>query len=137
MQTLSYRVIEDEWIPFFELLVDGKPLGALVGSRDTAFPFRDVDDGLPRYPSYGREPDDPEYRIVCVCGGCGEYGCSHTGCRVTRVGDEIIFNEFDFDVSPEGAQKLFRFDVANYEAVCKDIADLARQQRERDAATRR
>lgn len=134
MPTLSYRCTEDNGLSF-ELLVDGRPLGALVGSRDTAFPYWIVEDGLPRYPPHGT-PDDPDARIVCVC-SCGEYGCGHTGCRVTRDGDEVVFNEFDFDVSREGASKLFRFPVANYEEVCKDIAERARQQRERDAAGRR
>jgi hypothetical protein len=134
MPTLTYRCTDDNGLSF-ELLVDGEPLGALVGSRDTAFPYSIVEDGLPRYPPFGT-PDDLDARIVCVC-SCGEYGCGHTGCRVTREGDEVVFNEFDFDVSREGARKLFRFALANYEAVCKDIAEFARQQRERDRAGRR
>jgi hypothetical protein len=134
MPTLTYRCTHNNRLSF-ELLVDGEPLGALVGSRDTAFPYWIVEDGLPRYPPFGT-PDDPDARIVCVC-NCGEYGCGHTGCRVTREGDEVVFNEFDFDVSREGARKLFRFTVGNYEAVCKDIAELARQQCERDRAGRR
>ena len=86
MPTLSYRCTEDNGLSF-ELLVDGEPLGALVGARDTAFPYWIVEDGLPRYPPHGT-PDDPDARIVCVC-NCGEYGCGHTGCRMTREGDEV------------------------------------------------
>ena len=91
MPTLGYRCTEDNGLSF-ELLVDGQPLGDLVGSRDTAFPYWIVEDGLPRWPPLG--PSD-------------------------------------------GARKEFRFAVANYEAVCKEIAEHARQQRERDAAGRR
>lgn len=129
MSTLSYRCTQEHGLSF-ELLVDGQPLGLLVGSRDTAFPCWIVEDGLPSDSPNGTS-DDPDVRIVCVC-GCGEYGCSCTRCRVTREGDEVVFNEFDFDVTREGARKVFRFAAANYEAVCKDIAELARQQRRRN-----
>src|SRR5579871_6519310 len=64
MPTLSYRCTEANGLSF-ELLVDDQPLGALVGSRDTAFPYWIVEDGLPRWPPQG-PPDDPEVRIVCV-----------------------------------------------------------------------
>ncbi len=134
MPTLSYRCTEANGLSF-ELLVDDQPLGALVGSRDTAFPYWIVEDGLPRWPPQG-PPDDPEVRIVCVC-SCGEYGCGHTQCRVIHEGDDVVFHEFTFDVTSEGAQKEFRFGAANYEAVGKEIAAKAREKRERDAADRR
>lgn len=75
-------------------------------------------------------------RIICVC-SCGDYGCGHTRCRETRDGNEVVLTEFDFDVTPEGATEEFGFSASNYDAVCKDIADLARAQRERDAVGRR
>src|SRR5215831_5874003 len=102
MQTLSYRCIQENGLSF-ELLVDGEPLSELVGSRDTAFPYWIVENGLPQYPPHGT-PEYPGALIVCGC-SCGEYGCSHTGCCVTRDGDEVVLNEFDFDVTPEGARK--------------------------------
>jgi len=131
MQTLSYRCSEDNGLSF-ELLVDGQPLGALVGSRGTAFPYWIAEDGLLRWPPRGPS-EAPDVRIVCVC-SCGEYGCGHTQCRVTREGDEVVFNEFSFDVISEGAKKEFRFGAANYDEVCKEIAASARQHRERDVA---
>jgi hypothetical protein len=134
MPTLSYRCTEENVLSF-ELLVDGQSLGKLVGSRDTAFPYWIVDEGLPRWPPHGPS-NAPEVRIVCVC-SCGEYGCGHTQCRVVRDGDEVVFNEFDVDVTREGARQVFRFAAANYDSVCKDIAELAKQQRVRDAAIRR
>lgn len=134
MPILSYRCTEDNGLSF-ELLVDGVPLGALVGSRDTAFPYWIVEDGLPRWPPYGPS-DSPEVRIVCVC-NCGDYGCGHTQCRVIRDGDDVVFHEFAFDVTSDGARKEFRFGAANCDAVCQDIAARARQQRERDAAGHR
>lgn len=134
MATLSYRCTEDNGLSF-ELLVDGQPLGALVGSRDTAFPYWIVEDGLPRWPPHGPS-DDPEVRIVCVC-SCGEYGCGHTQCRVSQDGDDVVFYEFAFDVTHEGARQEFRFSAANYDAVCKEIAARAGEQRERDAAVHR
>jgi hypothetical protein len=130
MPILSYRCTEENGLSF-ELLVDGQPLGALVGSRDTAFPYRIVEDGLPRWPPHGPS-DAPDVRIVCVC-NCGEYGCGHAQCHVAQEGDEVIFREFDFDVSAEGARKEFRFGAANYFSVCNEIAERARKQREWDA----
>jgi hypothetical protein len=133
MATLGYRCTQENGLSF-ELLVDGSPLGMLVGSRDTAFPYRLVEDGLPRWPLHS-ERDDPHIRIVCVC-GCGEYGCSHTQCRVVLVGDEVVFNEFAFDVSTEGSRKEFRFPAADYNAVCNEVSSRAQGQRTRDQAAR-
>lgn len=129
MPTLSYRCTEDNGLSF-ELLVDGEPLGALIGSRDTAFPYWIVEDGLPRWPPHG-PPDVPDVRIVCAC-SCGEYGCGHAQCHVVQVGEEIVFRGFDLDVTREGARREFRFAAANYDAVCKGIAEHARQYREQD-----
>ncbi len=129
MPTLSYRCTEDNGLSF-ELLVDGEPLGALIGSRDSAFPYWIVEDGLPRWPPHGAS-NAPDVRIVCVC-SCGEYGCGHAQCQVIPDGDEIVFRGFDFDVTRDGAQKAFRFGAVNYNTVCKGIADLARQRREQE-----
>src|SRR5688572_25674211 len=134
MPTLSYRCTEDNGLSF-ELLVDGEPLGVLIGSRDTAFPYWIVEDGLPRLPPHGPS-DAPDVRIVCVC-SCGEYGCGHAQCHVAHDGSEVVFSEFDCDVIREGALKEFRFAAANYETVCRQIAEHARLQRERDTAGRR
>src|SRR5690606_16416216 len=58
MPHLSYRCTEDNGLSF-ELLVDGDPLGDLIGSSDTMFPYWIVEDGLPRWPPHG-PPDAPE-----------------------------------------------------------------------------
>jgi hypothetical protein len=129
MPTLSYRCTEDNGLSF-ELLVDGEPLGALIGSRDTAFPYWIVEDGLPRWPPHGPS-DSPDVRIVCVC-SCGEYGCGHAQCHVVSEGDEVVFRGFDIDVTRDGARREFRFEAANYADVCKGIAEHARQHREQN-----
>lgn len=134
MPTLSYRCTEENGLSF-ELLVDGEPLGVLIGSQDTAFPYWIVEDGLPRWPPHSPS-EAPDVRIICVC-SCGEYGCGHAQCHVFRHGDEVVFNRFDVDVDREGARKEFRFRAVNYDAVCTEIAERAQQQRERDAAGRR
>ena len=58
MAILSYRCSEDNVLSF-ELLVDGQPLGDLIGSLDTVFPYWIVEDGLPRWPPHGPS-DAPE-----------------------------------------------------------------------------
>jgi hypothetical protein len=128
MPTLGYRCTEDNGLSF-ELLVDGQPLGALVGATDTAIPFWIIEDDLPYWPPHGRQRD-ADIHIVCVC-SCGEYGCGHTHCRVIREGDEVVFRDFDVDVSAEGSRREFRFSRANYEAVVAEIVSRARAQQVR------
>jgi hypothetical protein len=130
MNTLSFRT-SDQNVLSFELLVDGRPLGELVGARDWAFPFWIVVDDLPRFPPHG-ESREPESRIVCCC-SCGEYGCGHTRCQVVRESDEVVIRDFDLDVSREGRGKVFRFPLANYSSVVCDIVALAKTQMEQSA----
>ena len=125
MNTLAYRCTEDNGLSF-ELLVDGQPLGTLIGSIDLAIPYWIVEDDLPYWPPGA--PRDSEIRIVCVC-ECGEYGCGHAQCRVLHEGDSVIFRGFDFDVSPAGTKKEFRFASANYEAVVNEIVTKAQAKR--------
>jgi hypothetical protein len=124
LATLGYRCTDANGLSF-ELLVDGRPLGNVVGARDTAIPYWIVRDELPYWPPDGPQLD-PDIRIVCAC-SCGEYGCGHTQCRVVRKGDEVVFCDFDCDVSAEGSKKEFRFSRANYDAVVAEIVTHARE----------
>jgi hypothetical protein len=125
MNKLTFRATDDNGLSF-ELLVDGLPLGELVGAKDWAIPFWIVEDDLPRWPPHG-ESREPEVRIVCCC-SCGEYGCGHTQCRVIRDGDEVVFRDFKFDASPEGQRQVFRFAAINYQVVVSEIVALSRAQ---------
>src|SRR5262245_11495944 len=118
LNSLSYRCTDDNGLSFV-LLVDGKPLGELVGAQDWAIPYWDIVDDLPRWPPHSNSRD-PEIRIVCCC-SCGEYGCGHTQCRVIREGDEIVFREFEYDASTEGRRQVYRFTRGNYENVVSEI----------------
>ena len=130
MNTLSYRTTDQNGLSF-ELAVDGRSLGELVGARDWAFPYWDVLDDLPRWPPHG-ESREPDVRIVCCC-SCGEYGCGHTQCRVVSEGDEVVFRDFDVDATSEGRRKIFRFPVANYRSVVSAIVALAQQRMRAEA----
>jgi hypothetical protein len=123
MNTLAFRTTEENGLSF-ELLVDGRPLGELVEAQNWAIPFWDVVDDLPLWPPHG-ESLDPTIRIVCCC-SCGEYGCGHTQCRVVREGDEVVFRDFNFDASPNGRRRVFRFAAANYDSAVSQIVALAR-----------
>lgn len=129
MATLGCRWTEDNGLSF-ELLVDGLPLGGLIGSRSTAIPCRIVEDDLPYWPPHAGKLN-PDIRIVCVC-SCGEYGCGHAHCRVVREGQEIVFRDFDCDVDAEGSRKEFRFLSSNYEAVVGEIVARAHLQMNRN-----
>jgi hypothetical protein len=124
MNRLSYRRTDDNGLSF-ELLVDGEPLGALVGARDNAIPYRIVDDDLPHLPPRGEEPD-AYIRIVAVC-SCGEYGCGHTQCRLISEGDCVWLCDFDGDSSHEGRQRAFQFARSNYDAVVAEVVKLTRE----------
>ena len=125
MNTLAFRTTDENGLSF-ELLVDDRPLGELIGAGNWAIPFWDVEDDLPRWPPHG-ENRDPDIRIVCCC-SCGEYGCGHTQCRVVRRGDAVVFRDFDFDASPEGRRQVFRFPAANYDAIVAEIVARAGSQ---------
>ena len=124
MAILGFQSTKENGLSF-ELLVDGQPLGMLIGARDTAIPYWIIKDDLPYLPPHGKQ-HDPEIRIVCVC-SCGEYGCGHTRCRVVHEGDNVILRNFDVDVSREGSKKEFHFSLVNYKEVIAEIVNLASQ----------
>jgi hypothetical protein len=129
MNTLSYRRTEENGLSF-ELVVDGKPLAALVGAVDGGIPYWIIRDDLPYLPPHGAV-EDPELRIVCCC-SCGEYGCGHTQCRVLREGDDVVFRDFDIDVSGDGRRQVFRFPESNHRTVVSEIVAAARAHAEQE-----
>ena len=132
MNFLDYRS-DDELGLSFELLVDGKPLGELIGSQHQAIPYWIFEDDLPYLPPHSPENrTDAEIRIVAVC-GCGEYGCGHTKCRVERNGDEVVFRDFHEDLTPKSEVKVFRFSRENYDTV---VAAILKEVKEFEAKER-
>ncbi|MEQ1905732.1 MAG: hypothetical protein ABL888_16205 [Pirellulaceae bacterium] len=127
MNALDYRRIDDNGLSF-ELLVDGIPLGELVGARDTAIPYWIIEDDLPYLPP-NAENHELETRIVTVC-SCGEYGCGHTRCRVIRDGDAVLFCDFDIDCAAEGRLRHFAFPRTNYDNIVGQIVRDASAYRE-------
>lgn len=115
---LSCRQNDDNGLSF-ELLVDGVPLGDLVGAKDTCIPYWIFKDDLPTFPPHDADPDS-DVRIVCVC-SCGEYGCGHTRCRVVFEENVVVFRDFDSDVTPEGRKLEFRFELSDYRSVIEEI----------------
>jgi hypothetical protein len=123
MNVLDYRTSELNGLSF-ELLVDGQPLGELVGSWDTEIPYYFISDDLPYYPPIG-EDHDSEFRIISLC-HCGEFGCGHTKCRVIKGEDTVVFRDFDVNTtSVEGSRRVFEFPRSNYDAVVADIVQKA------------
>src|SRR5262245_40886672 len=109
---------------WFGLLVDGQPLGALIGGLDREIPFFLMEEDLPR-------PTDSavlqwvtgvtqyrgrlhEVRTVSVC-SCGEAGCGCTVCRVVREGDTVVFRDFLGPGIPALLATAFRFSLSNYQ----------------------
>jgi len=118
MNQLAFRRTDDNGLSF-ELLVDGEPLGDLIGAQDSAIPYWLIDNDLPGLPPQSASTE-PELRIVTVC-SCGEYGCAHTRCRVIRSKDSVTFCDFDVDCSADGRQKQFTFARSNYDQVIREI----------------
>jgi hypothetical protein len=135
MNVLGYQC-GDANLGSFTLLVDGQPLGALIGGMDRDIPFYLVEEGLPR-------PTDiaelqwvngvAQYRgrigevhVVGVC-SCGEAGCGCTVCRVVREGEAVVFRDFLGPGIPRLLETGFRFSLSNYQAVMGGIAQCARR----------
>jgi hypothetical protein len=116
MNALSYQCTEENGLSFV-LLVDGEPLGQVIGSMDRAIPYYlfSSQNDLPRDARYSGEADE-DVRIVAVC-SCGEYECGSTPCRVVHNGETVIFRDFYPALNVEGFDREFRFTRATYEAV--------------------
>jgi hypothetical protein len=132
MNVLDYRTSDENGLSF-ELLVDGQPLGTLVGARDTMIPYWIIEDDLPYFPPHGPRHDS-DVRIVTVC-SCGEYGCGHTECRVIRGNDGVVFRDFDMDCTREGRLTQFTFFRENFDAVVGEIVAKARERKSGDTTT--
>ena len=120
MNTLSVDVSNDNGLSF-ELLVDGKPMGEVLGDGNEGIPFWIVKHGLPTYPPTG-ESADSLIHIVSVC-GCGEYGCGHSRCTIIQRESTVEFSGFEGDVGTKGAALRFEFPLSQYKAVCELISE--------------
>jgi hypothetical protein len=131
MNELGYRRTDENGLSF-ELLVDGEPLGDIVGAQDAAIPYWIIDDDLPYLPPHGAARHS-EIRIVTVC-SCGEYGCGHTECRVIRLTDSVVFRDFDMDCTPDGKTKQFTFTPENYDRVVGQIVNEAQKYKQQQTS---
>jgi hypothetical protein len=129
MSALAYRSSSDNGLSF-DLLVDGVPLGEVLGDGNEGLPYWIVEDDLPYWPPHGT-PRDPEYRIVTVC-SCGEYGCGHTRCRVIRTADTVTLRDFAGDVPADAAARVLTFSRSDYDRVVSGIVAETRHWRERN-----
>jgi len=118
MNNLGYRIIEENGLSI-ELMIDEIPLGELIGSRDMAIPFWLFDKDLPHFPPYGENRDNG-MKIVTVC-SCGEYGCSHTHCRIVQSENIIILSEFEDGNTGKKSDQEFHISKENYKAVISQI----------------
>ena len=126
MNTISVEVSKANGLSF-ELLVDGQPIGALLNDGNAGIPYWLAKDGLPTYPYPADDCEtDPLVRIVSVC-GCGEYGCDHSRCKVTKTSETVEFSDFEGDVGVKGKTIRFEFPLSQYQAVCQQIAKQANE----------
>lgn len=103
----------------FELVVDGKPLAEILNDGNDAIPYWIVEDDLPYFPPHGT-PRQEGLHIVTVC-SCGEYGCGHSHCRVTKTETEVTFDQFQCDRRREPETTRFIFNRKQFDAVVKMI----------------
>jgi hypothetical protein len=122
MNILDYRSIENHTLSF-ELLVDGKSISKLVGTSDTAIPYRLFNNGIALSP-IERLNSNIEKRVVAVC-SCSEWGCSSIRCDVVRSWDgNIIFRDFLTKISSPASEFnafIFCFSPVNYDSVMTEI----------------
>jgi hypothetical protein len=128
MNHLAVTVTEENG-KSFQLMVDGTPLSDLLDDGNDAIPYWIVENDLPYFPPYGdSEPDD--IRIVTVC-NCGEYGCGHSHCRVTKTDDTVIFDQFQCDTRKEPDSTRFVFSRSNYDEVVALIVSETKKEKRR------
>ncbi len=120
MNILSYKITEDRGLSF-ELLVDGKSLRELIDSGNEPIPYYFFlsENEWPAYDTRS-ETLASGSRIVTVC-SCGDVGCGHTECEISREGETVVFRNFKYDVGAEGQKIQFRFMAENYETVLAEI----------------
>ena len=129
MNTLSFQSSSDNGLSF-ELFVDDKRLGDLIGDGNEGIPYWIIEDDLPSWPPHG-EPRQEKVRIISVC-SCGEYGCGHTRCSVEIKADSVVFSKFAGDIK-DGEQWVFVFPRQNYCEVVSKIVQRASEQRNVDS----
>jgi len=130
MNTLGYRCTGLNGLSFM-LLVDGQPLGQLLGASPVEeIPYGAfIEDDLPR----GWGAGDPFYRgheaevrTVAIC-SCLVEDCGCILCRVVREGETVAFRDF---WGAEVGGKEFRFSRDNYETVVAEMVAQARAYRD-------
>ena len=130
MNTLSFQTSSDNGLSF-ELFVDDKRLGDLIGDGNEGIPYWIIEDDLPYWPPHG-EPRQHNVRIVSVC-SCGEYGCGHTRCRIEMKDDSVVFSNFEGDIK-NGEQWTFEFPRQNFDEVVLKIVRGASERKKADSA---
>ena len=128
MNQLTVKVT-DENGKSFELLVDGVPLFELLNDGNDGIPYWIVEDDLPYFPPHGT-PRQEGIRIVTVC-NCGEYGCGHSHCRVTKTEQNVVFDQFQCDRRKEPETTRFTFDRAQYDDVVRTIVTETQKEKRR------
>jgi hypothetical protein len=122
MNILDYRSIENHTLSF-ELLVDGESISELVGTSDTAIPYRLFKNGIALSP-IARLNRNIGKQVVAVC-SCSEWGCSSTRCDVVKSWDgNIIFRDFLTKISSPASEFnvfMFSFSPVNYDSVITEI----------------
>ncbi|WP_148215706.1 hypothetical protein [Acaryochloris marina] len=125
LNVLNYRSLEVHGLSF-ELMVDRKPIGEIVGTSDTAVPYWLFKTGVALRPLSQLNSGDTGKRVVAVC-PCGTYGCSCISCNVVQSWDRnIVFREFTTDLRSSLLPfnlLIFSFSLDNYNSVVKSIFD--------------
>jgi hypothetical protein len=129
LNILHYRESKSENALSFELLVDGKFIGEIVGGDNGGLSCWMIEGELPPYPEWA-EGYIPSQRFVCVC-QCGEWGCGHTRCQVAIEGETVRWHGFAGDVSTGKVSMEFTFSRANYDVVIADIVAKAAAERKK------
>ena len=113
----------------FELLVDGVPLSELLDDGRDGIPYWLVEDDLPYLPPHGT-PRQDGIHIVTVC-NCGEYGCGHSHCRVTKTEQNVVFDQFQCGRRKKPESMRFTFDRAQYDEVVRTILSETQKEKRR------
>lgn len=119
LRQLSLLLGKSHYGYFFQLLVDNVPIQEIIGPPCGGMPCWMALDGLPKFDS-DDELEFPSTRIIAVC-DCGEDGCGHIRCEVSRKDDLVVFSDFTDEQGNSCADTSLTFTLGGFRDAESDM----------------
>jgi hypothetical protein len=123
VHSLTFRARAENGLSF-EWLIDGQSLPGLLGvpEDERVMPYWVWLGGFPT----GAQIDEAEGRFLIAACSCGEPGCGHTSCAITRDPNVVTISNFWSDQAKGVPELSFSVQVEAFESVVAAIAEESR-----------